>query len=304
MQWLIGDVKITSIAEQELGGLDMIIPGATTDVLERLDWLRPHFVNAEGIMTGLIQSFVIETPELRIVVDTCVGNDKDREAIEAWHRQQRPFLEKFAAAGYPPASIDVVLCTHMHFDHVGWNTSRDGDAWKPTFPNARYVFSENEFRYWEQELHRPPRVVAQVSSSEEMLHVVLDTMARQTHRDSVTPVVEAGLSELVTHDHQVCPEVRLTPTPGHTPGHVSVVITSRGQSAFLTGDLLHHPVQIAVPALGTVADVGSEGARRTRETILRTLAGGDTLLIGNHFSEPTAGYVRTAGDGFRLTQSQ
>ena len=300
MQWRIGDITITTIVEQELGDIATLIPGATAAVLAKVDWLRPDFVDAGGTMTGLIQAFIVDTPDLTVVVDTCVGNDKERPAIEAWHRQQRRFLEKFEAAGYPPASIDVVLCTHMHFDHVGWNTHLDGGNWKPTFPNARYLFAESEFRHWEKEVDKPALDPAQATSSEDMLHALLDGLTRQTRLDSVIPIVEAGLSELVPPDHHVCPGVHLTPTPGHTPGHVSVVITSRGETAFLTGDAMHHPVQIAVPELFTIADSSPEGAQRARKEILHQLADGDTLLIGSHFSAPTAGYVQTDQGGYRL----
>lgn len=304
MQWVIGDIKVTSIVEQDLGDLATLIPGATAEVLDKVNWLRPDFVDGDGTMTGLIQTFIVETPALKIVVDTCVGNDKERPAIEAWHRKQRKFLEKLEAAGYPPASIDVVLCTHMHFDHVGWNTYLDGGHWKPTFPNARYLFAEKEFQHWGKESEKPALDPAQATSQEEMLHALLDMLTRQTRLDSVNPVVEAGLSDLVPQDHQVCPGVHLTPTPGHTPGHVSVVITSRGETAFITGDVIHHPVQVAVPELFTIADSSAEGAQLTRKEILSQLADGDTLLIGSHFSEPTAGYVQKDQGGYRLSRDR
>jgi glyoxylase-like metal-dependent hydrolase (beta-lactamase superfamily II) len=251
-------------------------------------------------MTGLIQAFVVETPERKIVVDTCVGNDKERPAIEAWHRKQRAFLEKFDSAGYPPASIDVVLCTHMHFDHVGWNTYLDGDRWKPTFPNARYLFAEDEFRHWERYVEGPALDVAEATTELEMISSLLDAMTRQTRIDSILPIVEAGLSEMVSHDHVVCPGVRLIPTPGHTPGHVSVEITSQGETAFITGDAIHHPVQIARPELHTVADSSADEACRTRENILRKLGTERTLMIGSHFSRPTAGYICADSASFRL----
>jgi len=303
MQWRIGEIEITSIVEQGLADLSTLIPGATPAVLDEVEWLRPDFVDARGEMTGLIQAFVVETPERKIVVDTCVGNDKERSAIEAWHRKQRDFLETFESAGYAPGSIDVVLCTHMHFDHVGWNTYLDGDRWKPTFPNARYLFAEEEFRHWEKYVEGPALDPARATSESEMIDALLDGMMRQTRLDSILPIVEAGLSELVPHDYQIGAGVRLTPTPGHTPGHVSVEIASKGQTAFITGDAMHHPVQIAKPELFTIADSSREGGKGTRRAILAKLANGDTLLIGSHFAEPTAGYVRKEANGYRLCRS-
>jgi len=300
MKWRIGDIAISSVVEQELSDLLRLIPGATTEVLDRVPWLRPDYVDAQGEMTGLIQAFVVDTPGCRIIVDTCVGNDKERPAFEAWHRQQRAFVEKLEAAGYPPASIDVVLCTHMHFDHVGWNTYLDGGLWKPTFAKARYLFAEDEFRHWEKFVEAPPLDPAAATSETELVNALLDAMTRETRIDSILPIVEAGLSELVAVDYQVCPGVRLTPTPGHTPGHVSVEISSGGETAFITGDAIHHPVQMAVPELSTVADSSRKAALRTRRSILGKLANADTLLIGSHFSEPTAGYVRRAAAGYRL----
>jgi glyoxylase-like metal-dependent hydrolase (beta-lactamase superfamily II) len=299
MRWHIGEIRITSIVEQDLTDLAILIPGATAQVLDEVEWLRPNFLDARGQMTGLIQAFVVETSERKIVIDTCVGNDKERPAIEAWHRKQRAFLEKFESAGYPPTSIDVVLCTHMHFDHVGWNTYLDGGKWKPTFPNARYLFAEDEFRYWEKYVEGPVLDPSRASSESEMIHALLDGLTRQTRLDSILPIVEVRLSELVPHDHEVCAGVRLAPTPGHTPGHVSVEITSEGEAAFITGDAIHHPVQIARPELHTVADSNCEEAHRTRDRILLQLARDGTLLIGSHFSTPTAGYVHRRPRGFR-----
>jgi glyoxylase-like metal-dependent hydrolase (beta-lactamase superfamily II) len=300
MKWRVGDIEITSIIEQGLADLATLMPGATPGVVDEIEWLRPDFVDSGGEMTGLIQAFVVETPERRIVVDTCVGNDKERPAIEAWHRKQRAFLETLESAGYRPGSIDVVLCTHMHFDHVGWNTYLDGSRWKPTFPNARYLFAEEEFRHWEKYVEGLALDPSRARSQSERIDALLDGMMRQTRVDSILPIVEAGLSELVPHDYLIGAGVRLTPTPGHTPGHVSVEVASEGQTALITGDAVHHPIQIAKPELFTIADSSREGGERTRRALLGKLANGDTLLIGSHFSEPTAGYVRKEANGYRL----
>lgn len=300
MKLMVGDIEVTSIVEQDLTGINDLIPMATMEVVELIDWLRPNYATPDGVMLGLIQAFVLDTPTMRIVVDTCVGNEKERSIVQGWHMQQRRFLEKFEAAGYPVESIDVVLCTHMHFDHVGWNTWLDGDVWRPTFPNARYLFAETEFRYWEAELNEVPLHPGGLASEDELFHAAVDAMIRVTHVDSITPIVEAGLSEIVPVNHQVCEGVRLVPTHGHTPGHVSVRLESGGKAAVITGDAIHHPVQIAHPDFFTIADIDPDYSCITRREILAEAASMGHLVIGTHFAEPTAGYVREVGDSYRF----
>src|SRR5262245_13437170 len=140
-QWTIGDVVIETIIETDLTGiLDVVIPEATKEAVKQIRWLIPHFADENGVMSGYIQAFAIRTPTRRIVVDTCLGNDKDRDSVlPAWSRLQTNFLERLTAAGFPPDEVDTVLCTHMHLDHVGWNTRLFRGRWVPTFPNASYL---------------------------------------------------------------------------------------------------------------------------------------------------------------------
>ena len=146
--WRIGSVKITRIVEIEAtGGMSRIIPEATRDRLKEIEWLYPHFADEEGRMRGAIHSLVIDTGERKIIVDTCVGNDKER-SVPAWNNLQTKFLDDLAAAGYPLETIDTVLCTHLHIDHVGWNTRWDGEKWVPTFPHAQYLFGKAEYEHW------------------------------------------------------------------------------------------------------------------------------------------------------------
>lgn len=226
--WRIGDVTITRIVEIEAtGGMSRIIPDATRDRVQEIPWLYPHFADNEGRMRGSIHSLVIDTPDRNILVDTCVGNDKER-AVPAWNKLQTKFLEDLKDRGYPIESIDTVLCTHLHIDHVGWNTRLVDGKWVPTFPHARYLFGEKEFEHWTR---------TEPEGSAQSLIMA----------DSVMPIVDAGLHTLVSQDAQICPEVSLIPSPGHTPGHVSVLIESKGESALITGDFLHHPCQMAHP---------------------------------------------------------
>lgn len=280
-QWQIGEVRITKIVEIEaLGGMSFILPQAQPEAVKPLAWMIPHFMNEAGKLIASVHALVVETPTLTLVVDTCIGNDKERMPNKNWHKMQTRFLEDFRAAGFDPEKIDAVLCTHLHVDHVGWNTYWDGSAWKPTFPNARYLMAKSEFDYWE--------------SHEDAV------TPHQVFLDSVAPVVEAGLVDLVETTHEVCPEVRLVPTLGHTPGHVSVRIQSQGQEALITGDFLHHPCQMAHPEWASAVDYDAEASTATRWRMLEAYAGTDNLLIGTHFAGPTAGRVVRDGQVFRL----
>src|SRR5579862_9398760 len=203
MHWKIGNVKITKVVELEtVGHTRFILPLAGRDEIRALPWLIPQFATEDGRLKMSIHALVVETPTRRIVVDTGLGNDKQDRTIPTWNGRQGTFLADLRAAGYPPESIDTVLCTHLHVDHVGWNTMLVDGRWVPTFPRARYLMGRVEFDHWTGGTER-----------EDMAAVLAD---------SVTPVVEAGLVERVESDHCVCAEVGLMATPVHTPGHVSV----------------------------------------------------------------------------------
>ena len=151
MRQMIGSSRVTSIAEQELTGISDLLHGATPEAIADIDWLGPHFVDADGVLLGLVQAFVLEHEGRLIVIDTCVGNGKDVPVVEDWTGLDTDFLERFRAAGFDPDAVDVVLCTHLHLDHVGWNTYHDGERWLPTFPNARYLFNRAEYEFWQGE---------------------------------------------------------------------------------------------------------------------------------------------------------
>jgi glyoxylase-like metal-dependent hydrolase (beta-lactamase superfamily II) len=211
-------------------------------------------------------------------VDTCIGNDKERR-IPPWNKRQGPFLTQLQEAGYAPDSIDTVICTHLHTDHVGWNTRLVGQTWVPTFPQARYVLTRLEWEHWSR-------------TEEPWTRIVMD--------DSVRPIFDAGLVDLVETEHVVHETIRFEPTPGHTPGHVSVHIASRGESAVITGDLVHHPCQFARPDWGSSADSDPLQADRTRKAFMARYANTPTLIIGTHFAGPTAGRLVRDGNAYRL----
>ena len=277
MRWKIGDVHITRIQELEAPGLDWLLPDATVENLKTIDWIRP-FVSSDGKALASVHALVVEAPDRTVVVDTCVGNDKQR-SIPFWNELQTGFLADFEASGTALEDIDAVVCTHLHIDHVGWNTRLVDGRWQPTFPKARYLLGRTEWEHWSQ---------------------AEDADTRQILGDSVRPVFDAGQVDLVESDHRLCDEIWLEPTPGHTPGHVSVRIASRGEQAVITGDLMHHPCQIAHPDWCAVVDSDRDQALETRRSFLARYADTPTLVIGTHFAGPTAGRLVRDGDAYRL----
>ena len=276
-QWQIGAVRITRIEEMIVtGNNEFVLPDAQNAKCLPYSWMQPHFMDADGFLIFSIHGLIVDTGTRKILVDTCVGNDKERN-VPDWDHLQTSFVRDMESAGYPPSEIDTVMCTHLHVDHVGWNTSFVDGAWVPTFPNARYLVAESEWAHW----HDNPDVDAE----------------GPIMSDSIQPIVDAKLMDFVDSQHQICPEVRLEPTPGHTPGHVSVHITSEGQEALITGDCVHHPVQMARPDWSSAADTDQAKAIDTRQALFEKYADGAVLIIGTHFPSPTAGRIRSADVG-------
>jgi glyoxylase-like metal-dependent hydrolase (beta-lactamase superfamily II) len=258
-----------------------LLPGATPGHL-RDPWLRPDFTDGASFSMH-VHVFAIEAHGRRILVDTGIGNDKPRQIPDADHLRT-PLLHALTAAGFAPDTVDLVINTHMHVDHVGWNTHLADGRWTPTFPNARYLTDRREWDYW--------TTVAE--TDEEDAHV---------HRDSLRPIRDHGLYDLLglsAPGQEVADGVRLVPTRGHTPGHLSVRLTGTDRTALISGDSLHHPVQLAHPEMGSVGDVDPGGARTTRRRLLTELAGTDDLLLGTHFTHPTGGRVQQRESRFQL----
>ena len=281
LRWQIGDARISRVVESEgPTSPKFLFEDLGPEKLLQHAWLKPHFLTDDGKLIMSIHAFVIESQGRVIVVDTCVGNDKVRQS-KNWNMQKSRFLEDMAEAGFPRERVTHVLCTHLHVDHVGWNTMLKDGRWLPTFPNARYLFGRAEYEYWS----RHP-----------------DPYDQSIQQDSVRPVLEAGLAELVESDHKVTPEVFLEPTPGHTPGHVSVRISSKGEDAVITGDLMHHPVQCAMPEMGSRFDFDRDAGVATRRAFLERYRDGKTLVLGTHFAAPCAGRFREMKSNFEFGQ--
>lgn len=276
-RWTIGDARITSVVEAQTDGIPpgFFLPDAGEATVQRHAWLLPHFADAEGRIGLRVQAFVVEVAGRLIVVDPCVGNGKVREQ-PFWNEQSWPFMARFEAAGFDRADVEMVVHTHLHADHIGWDTHLLDGRWVPTFARARHIYVGAELD-------------AQAADD--------GIDARRIRDDSIAPIFEAGLADVVEAHADLGSGLRLAPTPGHTAGHASLWLTAgeHGPTALLTGDIIHHPVQCAEPALSFVSDGDRELARATREATLAAAVDAGALVLGTHF--PTLPGGRLAADG-------
>jgi glyoxylase-like metal-dependent hydrolase (beta-lactamase superfamily II) len=268
-----------------------IFPDFTADILDTQSaWLQPPFYDRDvKLLTITIQSFVIQMDGLTILVDSCVGDRKVRERDlfndGAWN-----WIDKLGAAGVKPEDVDMVVCSHLHVDHVGWNTRLSNGRWVPTFPNARYLMSKQELAYWQSDAGRTA------------LQRTGDYVA-----DSVQPVLDANQADLVDENHRLNEKIWFEHTPGHTPGHMAVHVADGGEEVILSGDVMHHPLQLRYPDWSTLYCANRDQARATRKSFLNRYADTGKLILPAHFPTPTAGHICRHHDhyGFQfLGQSQ
>ena len=280
LKWQIGAVEIFQIVEMEENEIfSSFIPEAKRENIKKIPWLYPNFADGKGELKALVQSFLIKSNAKNILIDTCNGNGKNRPNVKEWSNLNTDYLSKFESAGVKPGQIDIVACTHLHFDHVGWNTLKKDGQWQPTFPNAKYLFSQAEYDYW---IKKPAKEMIDDFNG-------ID--------DSVTPIVNAGLAQFIPDDYRLDNQVSFFPTPCHTPHQISVKIESQGKTAIITGDVIHHPCQIAHPEWITGADTFPEQTVETRQKFLQDVKDKDILIIGTHFANPVTGKIVTTKDG-------
>ncbi|WP_428489698.1 MBL fold metallo-hydrolase [Rhodopila sp.] len=279
----VGDMTVHRIIEMECGLSPALefLPKLTPEMLDdSRPWMKtPLALDAEDKLVLCFQSYIVRTGRHVILVDSCVGNDKDRSARPMWHmKTDNVFMAGLAEVGLSVGDIDFVLCTHLHVDHVGWNTRLENGRWVPTFPNARYLFSKTELDFWLAEndkVTQPPII------------------------DSVIPIVEAKRHDLVSSDHALNDLVRLIPTPGHTIDHYAVTLGRNGRDAVITGDLIHTPLQGRWPDLAMRIDYDPAQGIATRRKFLESYCDTDTQCCFAHFPSPSRGYIKRWGDGFK-----
>ena len=289
-QWQSGDVSLTRIVESEgplLSPLELL-PDCTPDhIASNLSWLAPRFYALEAALLVItIQSFLIRAAGKTILVDACSGDHKERRR-PFFDRREWGWLEKLEAAGVHPEDIDFVLCSHLHVDHVGWNTRLENGTWVPTFPNARYLISKREWDYW-----RSNPGVASLARTGDFIS------------DSVTPVVQAGQAELIDDRHGFSDCINIEPGHGHTPGQFTVRLGGGGKEAILAADVMHTPLQLVYPHWSTHFCVDPKLARQTRQDFLKRHCNGP-MVFPAHFPSPTGGRILRDGDhyGFEYDDS-
>lgn len=289
-QLQFGDITVDRVVEAEGLGFppEFLLPDSDMAAIRACDpWILPQFFDPEsGRFIQSVHAYVIRTPRHTILIDTCVGNQKDRPSTRGWHRMDTAFLSDLARLGVTPADVDFVMCTHLHVDHVGWNTQLVDGRWVPTFPNARYLFHRTEIEHWETHGDYVPEGGA---SSDGF------------YEDSVLPVFEANQAELIDSDFDLDHLIHIEPTPGHSPGHICIHLaaaTADGRKeAVFAGDLLHHPVQCAHPEWNSRFCWDADMSAATRKRFVERHAERDVLVLPAHFAAPTWGRIEDGGKG-------
>ncbi len=283
----VGDITIHRIVEQEAPLFDPLtfFPSLTRDVLEEnRGWMTEggYLDRQNGELVLCIQSYLVQTKHHNILIDSCVGNHKPRPSRPFWDMMNTDRFEKnLAATGVSVDQIDYVMCTHLHVDHVGWNTKLENGRWVPTFPKAKYVFSDKELAYWTEAEKK-------------------DAIAAPWITDSVLPIIAAKREEVVKSDHGFGDLIKLIPTPGHTIDHYSVQLGKPGADAVITGDMIHSPLQARYPELGMRVDYSSPQAGESRRNLFGCLCDTSTLVCTAHFPSPSSGRITRWDDGFRF----
>lgn len=272
MEWTVGNTTITQVREclMPMNPSEFFSPFDEAVFESHASWLKPNYVDDAGNVVMSIHALIVRSCGKTIVIDPCMGNDRPLPA--GLPTLQTDFLERLEAI-VPRHEVDFVLCTHLHCDHVGWNTMLDDGAWVPTFPNAAYLLGRREYEHW--------------SSGEEHGFIDLEF--------AVKPIVDAGLHRLVDPGFQVTEEMTLISTPGHTPGHLSIRLNSAGEEAWITGDVVHSPLQLVEADWGMLSDYSLDEARTTRHSLVRQMCDAGALVIGTHFPEPTVGRLVEVG---------
>lgn len=274
----IGNAKITQIVECDINeAMPIILPDATPEEMKKIEWLKPPYRTDDYLMNADSQAFFVEINDRLFVVDTCVGNEKEVLGFDGFTNMNLPFLEAIEQAGFDRNKVTDVICTHLHFDHVGWNTYKEDGEWKPTFPNAKYHFAREEYEYWENDGFK---------------NHALGPLENVSFHESIDPVIEAGLVNLVEMDADLGDGISFKPSPGHSKGHVNVHFNAGDETFIIAGDMCHHPCQVAQTDWAAIIDYDQKESSVTRRKILGELSGSGTLVTCTHFCSPSFGHIK------------
>jgi glyoxylase-like metal-dependent hydrolase (beta-lactamase superfamily II) len=282
----VGEATIARIEETYLPVYrpgDLFPEWSDAILAQHRHWLAPnHYDAATGLIKLSVHSWLLQIRKQKILIDACCGNQKSRPTRPFWNMLDTPYLDRLAAAGARPDEIDLVMCTHLHHDHVGWNTQLRDGRWVPTFPKARYVFSKPDFEYYHKADADPQTAPVEFG----------------TFRECVLPIVDAGRADLVTGPHVLGDQLEIVPAPGHSAGHVVFKLQSKGQRAMFIGDVFHHLLQVYYPHWNFPKNADAEQARSSRRMVLEQCAAADALTLPCHVGYPFAGYIAATKDGF------
>ncbi len=282
----LGDFQVSRVVEYEGSFVrpEELFIGFDGALLERnRDWLGPVLDPQTGLLLLSFHSFVLRTSKHTILIDSCMGNDKDRPLRPLGHHRSGDFLQRLAKANVRPDEVDFVMCTHLHWDHVGWNTQLLDGRWIPTFPNARYIMSKTEYEHWDR-VH---------ASGQPSMHGL-------AFQDSIQPIVRAGRAVLVEDGHCVEDGVWVESCPGHTPGNAVINVRSNGSRAVFSGDVIHSPLQLAQPDLSSYACHNPADSAAARRKFIEKVADTGTVVMPAHFLAPSAGHILANGDAFKF----
>jgi len=284
----VGRVSITRIEETYLPVYrpsDIFPEYNAAIAAEHAHWMAPHHYDADKDLIKLsVHSWLLQMDGKTILIDCCCGNNRSRPTRPFWDMLNTPYLDRLAAAGARPQDIDYVMCTHLHHDHVGWNTQLRDGAWVPTFPNARYVISKPDFEYY-RKLDADPEKAEPVEFG--------------TFRDCVLPIVEGGCADLVTGPHRLNEYLDIIPAPGHSAGHVVFRVEDGGGRALFIGDVFHHLLQVHYPHWNFPKNSDPDEARQSRRMVLELAASTGALVLPGHVGAPFAGHIEATEKGFR-----
>ncbi len=282
----VGKATVTRIEEtyQPIYPVKDLFPACTDEILQKhASWLPPHYDAATGKIKLSVHSWLLQVDGRKILIDCCCGNHKSRPQRLWWNMLNEPWLDRLAAAGARPDEIDLVMCTHLHHDHLGWNTVQRDGRWVPTFPNARYVFSQLDFDYFKKVDADPKTAPAEFG----------------TFRECVMPVVDAGKADFITGPHKLNEFIDIEPAGGHSPGHFVFKLNIGGVKAMLTGDVFHHLLQVYHPDWNFPKNSDAEQAKQSRRKVFDELAATGAMVFPGHVGAPFAGYIEKDGSNFK-----